>query len=195
MKQNADIDGMDTILWRGIVLPGHEFCQIYSQTLSWHLDGTAVFTHEHQACRLNYKILCDETWHTRNVKVEGWLGKTRIDVQLRVDHGLHWWLNEIEVPDVMGCIDIDLNFSPSTNLIPIRRMNLAIGEAAEITAAWLRFPSFSLVPLPQRYHRSEDTVYRYESGGGKFVADLRVNRTGFVIDYPGIWQAETASEG
>jgi hypothetical protein len=94
----------------------------------------------------------------------------------------------------MGCIDLDLNFSPSTNLLPIRRLDIAIGETADIKAAWLRFPSFKLEPLPQRYHHLDETTYHYESGGGEFVADLRVNRSGFVIDYPGLWQSEATSE-
>jgi hypothetical protein len=86
-------------------------------------------------------------------------------------------------------VDIDLNFSPSTNLIPIRRMNLAVGEASDVRAAWLRFPSFALEPLPQQYRRLTDDTYRYESAGGEFVAELKVNRAGFVVDYPGIWTA------
>ncbi len=92
------------------------------------------------------------------------------------------------------CIDLDLNFSPSTNLLPIRRLGLAIGQAAEVKAAWLRFPSFELELLPQRYRRLDETRYRYESAGGQFVADLQVNPSGFATDYPGLWQAEATSE-
>ena len=32
-----------------------------------------------------------------------------------------------------------------------------------------------------------------KSAGGQFVAELKVNRSGFVVDYPGIWQAEVTS--
>jgi len=117
-----------------------------------------------------------------------------VDIQIKTDLTGLWWLNEVEQPDVMGCIDVDLNFSPSTNLISIRRLNLAVGEAAEVKAAWLRFPSFKLEPLPQKYHRLGENAYRYESADGQFVADLKVNRSGFVADYPGIWQAEATSE-
>ena len=124
----------------------------------------------------------------------GWVGNNIVDIQIRTDPDGHWWLNEVEQPEVTGCIDIDLNFSPSTNLLPIRRLGLVIGETAGVKAAWLRFPGFKLEPLPQQYHRLEETIYRYESAGGQFVADLTVNRSGFVVDYPGIWQAEAASE-
>lgn len=93
-----------------------------------------------------------------------------------------------------GSTDIDLNFSPSTNLLPIRRLNLAVGEAANVNATWLRFPSFQLELLPQQYRRLGEDIYRYESAGGQFVAELKVNSSGFVLDYPGIWQAEAFSE-
>ena len=73
-------------------------------------------------------------------------------------------------PVVSGCIDLDLNFSPSTNLLPIRRLNLSVGQQATVRAAWLRFPSFALEPLDQLYRRVGESSYRYESASGKFVA-------------------------
>jgi hypothetical protein len=90
---------------------------------------------------------------------------------------------------VAGCIDIDLNFSPSTNLLPIRRLGLQVGEEASVRAAWLRFPSFRLEPLEQSYTRRETTyVYRNQDSG--FTADLRVSPNGMVLDYEGLWIAE-----
>jgi len=185
---------IESILWRGFVLPGHEVCRLYSQNSRWHLEGTAVFSHEQRPCRLDYQVICDAAWRTLSGKVEGWLGNTVVDIQIKTDLTGLWWLNDLEQSDVMGCIDVDLNFSPSTNLIPIRRLDLAVGETAEVKAAWLRFPSFKLEPLPQQYLRLGETAYRYESAGGQFVVDLKVNRSGFVIDYPGIWQAEAIYE-
>jgi hypothetical protein len=195
MESSRDIVGIESILWRGLALPGHEACRLFSQNSSWHLEGTSVFVHEGRPVRLNYQIVCDAAWQTLSANVEGWLGNTIVGIQIKTDPTRRWWLNEVEQPDIMGCIDIDLNFSPSTNLIPIRRLNLAIGETAEIKAAWLRSPSFNLEPLPQRYHRLDETTYRYESAGGQFVADLKVNRSGFVVDYPGLWQSEATSGG
>lgn len=92
-----------------------------------------------------------------------------------------------------GCIDLDLNFSPSTNLLPIRRLGLAIGQEAVARAAWLRFPSFTLEPLEHLYRRIDATTYRYESAGGRFVTELQVNAAGFVTYYPNFWQVEVAA--
>ena len=187
---------IETILWRGFALPGHEACRLVSESegSNWHLEGTAVFSHEGQVCQLHYHIVCNEAWQTRSAAVAGWVGTTSVDLQITTDTNGHWWLNEVEQSGVEGCTDIDLNFSPSTNLLPIRRLNLEIGQRVEVKAAWLRFPSFKLELLPQQYRRLDETTYRYESGGGQFVADLTVNRSGFVVDYRGLWQAELASE-
>jgi hypothetical protein len=185
---------MASILWRGIVFPGHEACRLVSQQAGWQLEGAAVFAHEGQICQLAYQVHCASTWQTVSAKVEGWLGQTVIAIRINTNEYGHWWLNDAEQPDVIGCTDIDLNFSPSTNLLPIRRLDLAIGQAAEVKAAWLRFPSFRLEPLPQVYRRLAENTYRYESAGGQFVSELSVNRAGFVVDYPGLWQAESTSE-
>lgn len=72
-------------------------------------------------------------------------------------------LNGIDPPAVAGCIDEDLNFSSSTNLLPIRRLILAVGQNAPVKAAWLKFPSFELEPLSQVYSRIDESTYRYES--------------------------------
>lgn len=139
----------DSILWRSLTWPGHEASRLYSLDAHWHLEGTAVFLDEQRPCRLDYQVVCDSTWRTLSGNVEGWIGDTVINIQLKTDSSQHWWLNGIEQPDVAGCIDLDLNFSPSTNLLPMRRLELDVGEAAEVKAAWLRFPSFKLEPLTQ----------------------------------------------
>jgi len=194
MGAGSPAGGGKSILWRGLALPGHEACRLSSRGSGWRLAGTAVFTHERRACRLNYHIECDAGWRTLSVRVEGWLGDAAVDARIQVEPAGHWRLNGAAQPEVEGCIDLDLNFSPSTNLLPIRRLGLAVGESAEITAAWLRFPSFTLEPLPQRYTRLDEQTYRYESAGGQFTADLKVDPSGFVVDYPGIWLAETLSK-
>lgn len=178
------------ILWRSFTWPGHEACRLEALDQGWQLAGCAVFAHQQQPCRLDYQVTCDAGWLTLAGQVRGWVGDTVVAIEIKVGAGQHWRLNGVERPAVAGCADLDLNFSPSTNLLPIRRLGLAIGQAAEVKAAWLRFPSFELEPLPQVYRRLDGATYRYESGGGRFVADLQVTPAGLVIDYPGLWQAE-----
>ena len=92
---------------------------------------------------------------------------------------------------IQGAIDVDLGFTPSTNLLPIRRLNLQIGESREVRAAWVKFPDLTLEPLDQKYTRLQADKYLYESAGGKFRRELTVDDYGFVLEYPDFWKAET----
>ena len=93
--------------------------------------------------------------------------------------------------DLAGCIDVDFGFSPSTNLLPIRRLDLAIGAAADVSAAWVKFPEFTVHRLDQRYTRLAETTYLYESRNN-FRREITVDDSGFVVDYPGLWKAEAS---
>ena len=181
---------IESILWRGIYLLGHEASRVYQRDNEWHLEGAAVFSHENRPCSLSYAVVCDSDWNSLRGNVSGWAGNDNVSIDLSANTDHRWFLNGEEKPAVVGCTDLDLNFSPSTNLLPIRRLNLAIGQQAEVKAAWLRFPSFELEPLSQVYKRVDEFTYRYESNGGKFVADLTVDSVGFVTNYPGLWEAE-----
>jgi hypothetical protein len=184
-----------SILWRRLDRAGDEASRIEPHAGGWRLAGTAVFEHERQACRLDYAVLCDPGWRTVSTRVDGWLGDREVKVEILA--GGHdqrrWRLNGSECSAVAGCTDVDLNFSPSTNLLPIRRLNLAVGSESRVRAAWLRFPGFELEPLEQVYRRIGESTYRYESASGRFVADLEVNELGFVMRYPGFCEAVTAS--
>lgn len=177
----------EPILWRRLDYPGHEAARLFYQADSWNLQGTTVFSYERLPCSLAYRIVCDSRWNTRSAKVTGWVGNNQIEIAIGA--GQQWSLNEEQISEVAGCVDLDLNFSPSTNLLPIRRLDLAVGQEAEVRAAWLRFPSFKLEPLVQVYRRINETTYHYESNGGAFVTELTVNETGFVVKYPNLWEA------
>lgn len=179
-----------SILWRRLDRPGHESARLVRQESRWHLAGTAVFAHEKQPCRLDYLVVCAADWRTVSGRVAGWVGDRPVEIELSVKRGGRWRLNGAECAGVAGCIDLDLNFSPSTNLLPIRRLELAVGQEARVRAAWLRFPGFTLEPLEQVYRRVDAVTYAYESGGGRFVTELQVNEAGFVTRYPSFWEVE-----
>jgi hypothetical protein len=180
----------DYILWQGIDRRGHEAARLYQRNTEWYLEGTAVFASDNRPCRLSYLVVCDSSWKSLRGSVSGWLGNDNVNIEITVEDVHRWRMNGVEQPAVNGCIDLDLNFSPSTSLLPIRRLKLAIGEHAEVSAAWLRFPSFELEPFSQIYTRLDEFTYRYSSNGGTFTRDLTVNEVGFVTDYPELWRAE-----
>jgi hypothetical protein len=181
-----------SVLWRRLDRPGHEACRVARVNAGWRLSGSAAFAHEGTVCSIGYSIDTDPDWNTRSGSVSGWLGAREIRLEISCDESQGWRINGERAPAVDGCRDLDLNFSPSTNLLPIRRLSLAVGQQAAVRAAWLRFPRFELEPLDQIYLRSEPLEYRYESGGGRFVAAIRVDENGLVSRYPGFWESDPA---
>jgi len=184
----------ESILWRRLDNPGHEYARLSREDSEWRLAGTAVFQHERRPCMLDYSVLCDAQWRTKLGKVAGWVGNMQIAIEITVDNQGAWRMNGAAHPELTGCIDLDLNFSPSTNLLPIRRLNLGEGRPVPVKAAWLRFPEFSLEPLEQMYTRLNRDTIRYESSGGTFTVELKVRPSGFVTHYPGFWVGEEQSE-
>lgn len=178
------------ILWRRVDRPGHESARVSPGAAGWELAGTAVFAHEGKACGFNYTIACDREWRTKSADVVGWLGADAVRVNALVGEDGRWRVDGVDIPEIAGCVDVDLNFSPSTNLLPIRRLDLAVGEEKEVRAAWLRFPSFRFEPLEQTYRRLAESRYVYRSAGGRFERELDVDGNGFVLRYPGFWEVE-----
>jgi hypothetical protein len=184
-QQGSVEEGMTSILWRRLDSPGHEAARIDRAGARWKLHGSAVFLEE-GAVSLHYEIDCTPDWRTLGATVSGFVGERLIDVSIRTDGG-SWSLNGERIDAVEGCIDLDLNFSPSTNLLPIRRLELSIGGRADVRAAWLRFPSFRLEVLEQSYERVAEQQYRYRSRTG-FEAELDVDAVGFVRRYGSYWK-------
>jgi len=182
-----------SILWSRLDRPGHESSRLIESAGSWHLTGSAVFAEKGQPVRLDYLIICDAAWKTQSAIVAGWIGNREIAIEIVVTPDARWLLNNEPVPSVRGCLDIDLNFSPSTNLLPVRRLKLPVGREATVRAAWLRFPSFELEALEQMYRRVSSRTFIYESGGGRFTAQLDVNDVGFPTNYAGLWRAEASA--
>jgi uncharacterized protein len=178
-----------TILWNRLDSPGHDSARLSHESPHWRIAGTAVFAREQRPCRLDYAVACDAAWRTTSARISGWWGHEIIDIELTVDAARTWRMNGIECPAVKGCLDVDLHFTPATNTLPIRRLQLAIGRESSVRAAWLS-PDFSMRPLEQVYRRTGANTYRYESDGGTFTADLELNEAGLVTRYEALWESE-----
>jgi uncharacterized protein len=180
------------ILWRRLDVPGLDAATLRLDAGGTVLSGVALF-HEGAPTALTYTVHSDHAWQTTEARIRGWRGREAIDLRLRRDNTGTWTLNDMPCPVVEGCVDLDLSFTPATNLLPLRRLALEPGESAEVRSAWLEWPEVRLTPLVQRYARRSRTEYDYEAdlpGSTPFRAVLRVQPEGWVLDYAGLWRAE-----
>ena len=175
-------------LWKTLQGTGLERFELQQNARNWILRGTILHLHDERAIEVQYSIECDADWRTVEAGIALRDGTGERSVRIKVN-GAHWIANGDHQSQVDGCIDIDLGWSPSTNMLPIRRLNLAIGDVSgPITAAWVKFPELVLEPLPQEYQRLSEAAYGYSSRGATFTANLTVDEHGIVEEYEGLWK-------
>jgi hypothetical protein len=179
-----------TIMWRRLDTPGHDACRLSETDDGWRLEGSAVFVHEGAPARLGYDLACDRSWRTRRGAVEGWVGAEPVDLVITRSAAGVWTLDGAVVRGLEACVDLDLGFTPATNLSQLRRLALAEGQAADAPVAWLDISSGALELLPQRYERRSRLTYWYEAARFNYAALLEVDELGFVRRYPGLWEVQ-----
>jgi hypothetical protein len=192
-SRRAFLNDRATILWRRLDLPGHDTAALLRGPEGWHLSGVAVLAESDRPCRLEYEIACDPNWLTRRCSLRGYIGAAIVDLDIARGPTGEWTVGGAPVMSLDGCDDVDLGFSPSTNLLPIRRLGLAVGASAAVRAAWVRFPELTTEVLEQVYTRLTREQYLYESAGGSFRSELVVDEIGWVLDYPDLWRAEATA--
>lgn len=178
-------------LWRRLDVAGAEHFRLWSSSQGHRLEGTIVLEHEHQPWQVEYEVACSLGWETTRVTVVTVNGDTMRRMGLFTDDRRRWWTHRTELDALAGAVDVDISLTPSTNTLPIRRLGLLdvrVGDARDVTAAWLSFPDLSVEPLRQRYTRLSGRRFRYESDGGRFTAELEVDDLGLVVSYPVIWR-------
>ncbi len=176
-------------LWQRLDTPGHDAAWLARSPDGWMLRGTAVFRHDDAPASLAYEVVCDPSWVTIRGSVRGRLGDVQVAHDITRNAG-GWAVDGEPVAGLGDLVDLDFGFTPATNLLQLRRVGLAIGEAAEVDVAWFKGESESkaLVRLPQRYERRGEDAYWYESPTSDYTGELVVGANGFARRYPCLWE-------
>ena len=155
-------------------------------------DGIVIGVEEGNAFRIRYRIHCDLKWRVRKVVIQSLEGDEQT---LRfVSGGLGHWSDGADspIPELDGCIDVDITATPFTNTLPIRRLGLTPGESVEIRVVYFIIPQIYVRAEPQRYTCLETSntggKYRFESLSDGFTAEIAVDADGLVEDYPGLFK-------
>jgi hypothetical protein len=178
--------------WRRLDRPGTDHATLTTTDGGYLLLGHAQFSDPTGEADLHYSVQVSPRWRTERAYLQG-VGPTGpIHFEIEVRSGGLWSLNGQPFAEVTGCIDVDLNLTPATNLLSIRRLALAPGATAEVVAAWLEFPAPRLKPLRQLYHHLGGGRYEYRCPELSFSTVLETTPDGFVTSYPPLWEPEAA---
>lgn len=184
-----------TAHWRALDREGEDTCRLSHASHGWLLVGHARFRDESGFAALDYVVRCDEGWHTLGADVAGVHEGREVRLRILREAGA-WEVNGTAQEGLDGAADIDLSFTPATNLMPLRRLMASDGAVLEPRAAWLRYPEAALAPLDQRYVATGlPDVFSYSAAQTGFATELTVHSSGFVTLYPGHWEGEVQDAG
>lgn len=177
----------DHVRWRPIQGTGLEHLTLHQTDDTILGDSVVIGESDAHKFGLAYRLTLDRSWHLREAVI-ALAGQDRTLI-LRSD-GAGTWRDgdDALLPDLAGCIDIDLAATPFTNTLPIRRLTLPLGEAKEIRVVYIPVPDLRPIAVAQRYTRNAVDRYFYEGLSSNFSAELQVDGNGLVIDYPGLFE-------
>lgn len=171
--------------WRRLDHEGTDRCTLSQVHMGWMLSGQAIWREGGVETTLNYVVRCGPDWRSLSADVTGTQDGRRVNI--RIAPGASGWeLNNQPQEVDEDCLDIDLCFTPATNLLAIRRLAALGTSACDCAAVWLVPGLDRLARLDQSYARCDDG-YDYASSTG-FTARLNVHSSGFVTCYPGLWE-------
>jgi hypothetical protein len=150
--------------------------------------------------RVDYRLEAPERFVTRELELTATTEAWRRRLVLRHD-GSGRWTAEVadegdvpggpwdgSLPDLGEALDVDIQNSPLTNTMPIRRHGFDEAGSGEFVMAFVRAPTLRVEASAQGYQHlrraGAGAVVRYLSLGGDFRADLEVDDEGLLVFYP-----------
>ena len=169
---------------------GFESVFLRSEETGYRFDGTTAAIENGQVWAVRYSIALDERWITTSAQVWSWSASGEREIRLESDGLGHWKLDGSRVPDVDGCLDVDLESSAFTNSFPVHRVKAAVGQSFAAPAVYIRALDLHVERLEQSYMRIDDDDgrrrYNYQSPEFGFECRLVYDASGLVVDYPSI---------
>jgi hypothetical protein len=169
---------------------GFEVLFLRRDTDGYRFEGYSTAVEDGNVWGIRYALTTDASWVTRCAHVVGRSSVGVNEVRLVGDGTGGWRVDGREVPELAGCLDVDLEASAFTTALPVHRLGLDVGQRADAPAAYVHAIDFRVERLEQSYRRLQDggrqSHYDYVSPAFDFRAELVYDEFGLVLDYPGI---------
>jgi hypothetical protein len=175
---------MSTLRWRPADGIGLEHLDIRETADGIVAASTVIGTFEGFAYGARYEVRLAPDWTFRALRLERTDGAA---LALDCENGA-WSMNGAPAPQFAGCIDIDISATPFTNTLPIRRVPFEPRAPRRFDMAWVPLDSLAPFVDGQIYTMRDATHFRYEAADGSFEAELTLDRDGFVLHYPGLYE-------
>lgn len=180
------------IVWEWLDRPGLEHLSFEAGAAAVQARGLVMVQLGPDPLRIAYEVDLAGDWVFRRARLT--VDRDGASKPLEIERAMdgRWTVDGWGRPDLAACLDIDIQATPFTNTLPIRRLSFEPDQSRIIQVAYIRMPELTVEPAMQDYRRLDPAEpprrFRYRNVASGFTADLTVDEAGLVLDYPGIWR-------
>jgi len=177
-----------TVVWQQWDNVGLEYLRLTEGSEDILVDSVVIGIEDNIPFRLHYQITCDTHYQIQQVNLD-LAGHTPFT--LTTDGAGQWFNSRNQpLPELDGCIDVDISATPFTNTLPIRRLRWQAGQSQSLNMVYILIPQLDIQPARQQYscieRHAQGSVFEYSQPG--FKAILSLDADGFVQNYPELFR-------
>lgn len=175
------------LIWQHLDAAGWEHVRVIDDHPGWTVfDSILVREDKGQVLRGGYTLVVDKQWRTLELRfmLESAPGSMQ-GIHLLTEGDGRWTdANEQHIPELDGISDVDIQWSPLTNTLPLNRLGMSEGSHHDVRVAYIALPDIALQVVDQHYDRPNEEVLEFSAPGRPEKFAIEVDNNGFVKHYP-----------
>lgn len=177
------------VVWRHLGSDSRlEFCEAAYTDARLDVTGHVLGDTDATPAYASYELMCStDLTRCMALRLECVWKDTKRTLTLQQESAERWFRNGMHAPELDGCTDPDLEWSPSTNTFPMRRLEELARNRLQVRAAWIRIPTLIVQPVTQTYTRVDARRYQYRNEASGYESHIDVDELGLPLTYEGVW--------
>jgi hypothetical protein len=175
------------VLWQDATGRGYDRCALLPAVGGATLSGTATLAGHGPGATARYRLRVADDWRVLTCDVRMSAPGREARVRLEASPPGRWRRDGRPVPELDGCLDVALDFTPAALTPLIRRVALARGHRADVDVAHLALPDLALSRRRAGVSHDDRDRWLHHTGDDTFA--LHVGAHGLVTEYEGAWTA------
>jgi uncharacterized protein len=172
------------ILWTGREYYSLENCLVNFKPENIEINSTIIGYYQNTIYLAKYLIKTTKDWETFFVDIKYRINNKENTIRLEKDFAGNWLSGDDKDDRLKDCIDVDISITPFTNTLPINRLKLSKDAEQKIKVVYINILEEEINSVEQSYQCLSATKYLYKNVPNNFEAEITVDESGFVIDYP-----------
>lgn len=179
------------LIWQHMDSPGWEHVRIITEHPGWTVFDSILARQDNgQVLRGGYTLVVDKQWQTLELRfmLESAPGSMQ-GIHLLTEGDGRWTdANEQHIPELDGIHDVDIQWSPLTNTLPLKRLDMNVGDEKDVRVAYISLPKLALQVVDQHYRRVSESAIEFSAPGSTDKFTIEVDNDGYVTRYPDLFQ-------